>query len=135
MEVTIEVDTRAAVAQLSRTSDNIDRALLAGMTDATVLLVNQMRVYPPQRTGSAYKRTNTLKGSWQRYVDNDGADLVGRVVSNSNVAPYNRFVQDATMQSRVHAGRWTNTAQNVAERSTAQINEMFANRIRAAIGG
>ena len=120
-------------ALLDQTPARIDRALRAGMTDATVLLVNQMRTYPPRRPGSSYRRTNTLKGSWARRIDGSGADIVGHVESNGNVAPYNRLVQDRTRQARPHVGRWR-TAQDVSERSTRQINDMFASRIRAAIG-
>ena len=133
MEVTITVEDRQVRALLDQTPARIDRALRAGMTDATVLLVNQMRTYPPQRPGSSYRRTNTLKGSWARRIDGSGADIVGHVESNGNVAPYNRLVQDRTRQATVHRGRWQ-TAQEVSERSARQINDMFASRIRAAIG-
>lgn len=133
MQVDITVDARQARALLDQTPERINRALRAGMTDATVLLVNQLRTYPPQRPGSAYKRTNTLKGSWNRRIEGSGSDMVGHVESNGNAAPYNRLVQDRTRQARVHRGRWQ-TAQDVAERSTSQINSMFEARIRAAIG-
>lgn len=133
MEVEIVVQDAAVRRLLDRAPAQIDRALRAGMTDATVLLVNQMRTYPPQRPGSSYRRTNTLKGSWARRIDGSGADIVGHVESNGNVAPYNRLVQDRTRQARPHVGRWR-TAQDVSERSTRQINDMFASRIRAAIG-
>ena len=133
MEVTITVEDRQARALLSAAPDRVDRAMRAGMTDATVYVLRQMRIYPPQRVGSAYKRTNTLKGSWTRRLVGTGAELTGYVTSNGNVAPYNRLVQDRTRQARVHRGRWTNTAQDVAERSTRPINEMFQARIAAAL--
>lgn len=134
MEVSITIEDRQLRALLDQTPARIDRALRAGMTDATVHLINQMRTYPPQRTGSAYKRTNTLKGSWSRRIEGSGLEIVGHVESNGNVAPYNRLVQDRTRQAQVHRGRWTNTAQAVAERSGTAINEMFQARIRAALG-
>ena len=134
MEVFITVEHRQVRALLDQTPARIDRALRAGITDATVYLANQLRTYPPQRPGSAYKRTNTLKGSWSRRIEGTGADITGHVESNGNAAPYNRLVQDRTQQAAVHRGRWTNTAQTVAERSTGAINEMFAARIRAAVG-
>jgi hypothetical protein len=81
-----------------------------------------------------YKRTNTLYRSWQPVLRGEGADLTGGVVSSGQIAPYNRYVQDAAYQARIHQGRW-DTVQVIGERSTAQINEMFANRIRAATGG
>lgn len=133
MEVEVTVDDAAVRRLLERAPASINRALRAGMTDATVLVLRRMRTYPPQRVGSAYKRTNTLKGSWSRTVTGTGADIEGRVSSNGNAAPYNRLVQDSTQQARVHRGRWTNTAQAVARDSTAQINEMFRNRTDAAL--
>ena len=134
MEVDITVDDRAVRAMLDRAPAQIDRALRAAMDDATVYVLRQMQTYPPQRTGSAYKRTGTLGRSWSRRIDGSGADITGIVGSNANIAPYNRVVQDRTRQARVHRGRWANTAQTVSERSVRPINDMFAARIRAALG-
>ena len=134
MEVTIAVDDRAVRALLDRTPGRVNSAMRGAMTDATVYLLNQMRTYPPQRAGSAYKRTNMLKGSWSRRIEGSGADLTGIVSSNGDAAPYNRLVQDREQQARVHRGRWTNTAQDVAERSIGAVNSMFEVRLRAAIG-
>ena len=134
MEVTITVDDRAVRALLDRMPARVNSAMRGAMTDATVYLLNQMRTYPPQRAGSAYKRTNMLKGSWSRRIEGSGADLTGVVSSNGDAAPYNRLVQDREQQARVHRGRWTNTAQDVAERSIGAVNSMFEARLRAAIG-
>lgn len=122
---------------LQRGVRGVDRALQAAMTDATVYLLNQMRTYPPQRQGSAYKRTDTLKGSWSRepFRFDAGGTLVGRVVSNGNAAPYNRYVQDRDHQATIHRGLWTNTAQAVAERSGEHISAMFQARLDAIVGG
>jgi hypothetical protein len=133
-DVTITVNDTAVREMLSRAPAQIDRAFRGAMEDATVHLLEQMKTYPPQRAGSTYKRTNTLKGSWSRRITGRGVEISGVVGSNANVAPYNRLVQDATRQSRVHRGRWTNTVQAVSQRSARQINDMFANRIRAEIG-
>jgi hypothetical protein len=133
MEVTITVDDRQVRALLDQTPARIDRALRAGMTDATVHLLRQLRTYPPQRAGSAYKRTNTLKGSWSRRIEGRGLEMVGHVESNGNVAPYNRLVQDRTRQAQIHRTLWTNTAQGVSERSERAINDMFTARIQAAL--
>ncbi len=75
---------------LDRTPRELDRALRGGMTDAMVYLNRQMTTYPPQRTGSAYKRTGTLGRSWSWKIDGTGAEIVGRLGSNANIAPYNR---------------------------------------------
>ena len=135
MEASITIEDRQVRVLLAQTPERIQRAMLGGMTDATVYLVNQMRTYPPQRPGSRYVRTNTLKGSWNRFIEGNGVDLVGRVSSNGNIAPYNVYVQDRTRQAAPHRGVWTNTVQGVAERSAATVNAMFQARIQAATGG
>ena len=133
MEVEIVVQDAQVRALLDRAPAQVDRALRGAMTDATTWLQRQMQTYPPQRTGSAYRRTGTLGRSWARTVSDEAGAIVGRVTSSGNIAPYNRLVQDRTRQATVHRGRWQ-TAQDVAERSRGQINDMFAARIRAAIG-
>ncbi len=80
-----------------------------------------------------YVRTNTLKRSWHVTTSGSGIDIVGRIYSSGAEAPYNRYVQDADRQARVHQGRWTNTIQNVSERSADAVNEMFRSRIAAAL--
>lgn len=134
MEVTITVNDTDVREALARIPDRLDTAMRAAMTDATVLLLRDLRTYPPQRVGSAYKRTDTLKGSWSRDVQGSGTELVGRIASNGESAPYNIYVQDADQQARVHRGLWTNTVQAVAQRSAPAVNEMFRNRILAALG-
>lgn len=53
-----------------------------------------MSRYPPQRLRkSGYRRTGTLKRSWSHRVSAGGSRVEGIVGSNSNIAPYNRFVQ------------------------------------------
>ncbi len=50
--------------------------------------------YPPQRlTKTGYRRTGTLKRSWSFKVSATGNKLFAEVGSNSNIAPYNKFVQ------------------------------------------
>lgn len=134
MEVSITVDDAAVRAMLTRTPERIDRAMTAAMHDATTYLLRQIRPYPAPPAGSKYIRTGTLAKSWHiPPFEGSGADLVGRVQSSGQTAPYNRWVQDRTRQARVHQGRWQ-TAQTVAERGTRAINDMFANRISAALG-
>jgi len=134
MDVSLEVEIRQALATLGRVPTQVERALRGGMEDSTSYLERQLTTYPPKRPGSGYVRTDTLRGSWDTRIEGRGLEIVGTVFSNGNVAPYNRLVQDRTRQARVHRGRWTNTAQEVSERSRGQINDMFASRIRAAIG-
>ena len=50
--------------------------------------------YPAQRlTKSGYRRTGTLKRSWSSEVNVSSRRITGIVGSNSNIAPYNKFVQ------------------------------------------
>jgi hypothetical protein len=63
-----------------------------------------------------------------------GAELIGGVVSNGNIAPYNRYVQDATRQARIHQDRW-DTVQAIGRRSEREVQDIFAARIAAITGG
>ena len=93
-----------------------------------------MKEYPPTRPNQQYVRTNTLKRSWSREVVWRGADVTGRVGSNSDMAPYNREVQDAEVQGPLFRGRWQ-TVQSVARDEQRAIVRMFDERIREQIGG
>ena len=128
--VNIEIDSRQVRRMIDRAPQRVNRALRAAMDDSTILLLREMQTYPPQRPGSTYKRTGTLRRSWLRRVSNAGVGVTGEVVSSGNMAPYNRLVQDQTRQARVHRGRWTNTAQEVARRNERTIQRYFDRRLR-----
>ena len=65
--------------------------------------------YPPQRlTASGYVRTNTLKRSWSFKVSNQVRRITGTVGSNSNIAPYNKFVQGKRQRRLFRAAGWSN---------------------------
>jgi len=132
MEVTITLDDSAVQSQLNAAPNQIRRALVAGLNDASALLLEDLKTYPQQRSGTTYRRTNTLKRSWTREIKPE--QLAARVGSNANVAPYNRYVQDEAMQARVHHGRWNNTVQATSRNRQQQINDMFAARLRQFIG-
>ena len=132
--VTIEIESRQVIGYLQRAPVRINRAMRAAMEDATVLIHRQMQTYPPQRAGSTYKRTNTLRASWFRRISGQGNEIVGEVVSSGNTAPYNRLVQDADRQAAVHRGRWTNTAQEVQRRTAPTIQRYFDRRLREEFG-
>jgi len=129
--VTIEIESRQVIGYLQQAPVRINRAMRAAMEDATVLIHRQMQTYPPQRAGSTYKRTNTLRASWFRPpISGQGNEITGEVVSSGNTAPYNRLVQDLTRQARLHRGRWSNTAQEVARRNERTIQRYFDRRLR-----
>ena len=128
--VTIQIDSRETRLMLLRAPSRIDRALRAAMEDSTTLLLREQQTYPTQRTGTAYKRTGTLRRSWSRRVSREGTAIVGTVGSSGNTAPYNRYVQDQTQQASIHRGRWTNTAQETARRNESTIQRYFDRRLR-----
>ena len=132
--VTIEIESRQVIGYLQQAPVRINRAMRAAMEDATVLIHRQMQTYPPQRAGSTYKRTNTLRASWFRRISGQGNEITGEVVSSGNTAPYNRLVQDADRQAAVHRGRWTNTAQEVQRRTAPTIQRYFDRRLREEFG-
>ena len=132
--VTIEIESRQVIGYLQQAPVRINRAMRAAMEDATVLIHRQMQTYPPQRAGSTYKRTNTLRASWFRRISGQGNEITGEVVSSGDTAPYNRLVQDADRQAAVHRGRWTNTAQEVQRRTAPTIQRYFDRRLREEFG-
>ena len=138
--VTIEIESRQVIGYLQQAPVRINRAMRAAMEDATVLIHRQMQTYPPQRAGSTYKRTNTLRASWFRRISGQGNEITGEVVSSGNMTgtrdggSYNRLVQDADRQAAVHRGRWTNTAQEVQRRTPPTIQRYFDRRLREEFG-
>ena len=133
--VTIEIESRQVIGYLQQAPVRINRAMRAAMEDATVLIHRQMQTYPPQRAGSTYKRTNTLRASWFRPpISGQGNEITGEVVSSGNTSPYNRLVQDQTQQASIHRGRWSNTVQEVQRRTTPTIQRYFDRRLREEFG-
>lgn len=131
MDVRIVVDDQDVVSMFTRVQANINRGLRLAMSDATILLLRDLRTYPPKPAASSYKRTGTLRRSWSREVQGEGIHLVGIVGSNANVEPYNRVVQDEGEQGRVHRGRWL-TVQGVSRQRSEAIRRMFADRLAEA---
>lgn len=131
-EITVEIDATAALEMLRTMPDRIDRAMRGAMTDSTILLMREMKAYPPPPPNSSYKRTGTLGRSWSRRVEGRGMEVTGTVGSNGNMAPYNRYVQDGEYQAQMHQGRWT-TIQDAAERNQDAIQGFFESRIAAEL--
>jgi hypothetical protein len=132
MELTITINDASVRAMLNGTPAQINRALVAGLNDASALLLGDLKEYPEQHSNSTYRRTRDLAKSWTR--DLGTAKLQARVGSNPNVAPYNVWVQNEPTQARVHRGRWGNTIQAVTRNRQQQINDMFASRLRQFVG-
>lgn len=153
--VTITIDSREVVALLNRAPERINRALRAAMDDSVDLLHRDMITYPARhsrkpnpgefvserqrrfvmasirdgRIKFPFKRTNTLKNSWQKRITGTGTSITGEVVSSGATAPYNRLVQDRDRQARMHQGNWA-TVQTVTERRRTTIQRYFDRRLR-----
>ena len=125
------INDSAANALFSRAPGVVGVALRGAVEDGTTYVLYKIRRYPPQRPGSSYRRTNTLKRSWSRRIEGRGLEIRGIVASNGNMAPYNRTVQDRDRQARIHRGRWQ-TAQSVSEATQPVVQRMVMNRLRAA---
>jgi len=128
-EITVTVDSRHVRAMLNGAPGRMTRAMRAAAEDSTALLLRVVREYPPKSNSQTYKRTGTLGRSWSRSVQGSGLEVIGRVTSSGNIAPYNRLVQDRTMQARVHRGRWQ-TAQGVAAQNAGRVQSFFDRRLR-----
>lgn len=160
-DVSITINTAEVERRLNATPAQIRIANRQAMEDTMTLLLRDQRTYPvkpppiqgPQlrpvrfttregvsvsfiaRAPKQYRRTNTLQKSWSRKIVESGDSIRGRVGSNPNVAPYNRYVQDEAMQARIHAGRWTNTVQGTVRTRQATIQGFFEERLRRAVEG
>lgn len=129
--VSITIDDSEVRSMLNRMPERIEWAMRAAMNDSTSLLLRDMKNYPTQVPGTEYRRTGTLGGSWTKEITGAGLNITGRVGSNANEAPYNRYVQDDTLQARVHQGRWQ-TVQSVTKERENTVRGFFETRIRQA---
>lgn len=136
MNISITIDN-GQIQRLMRTFPvRAQRALAAGMTDATLYLQRLLMDYPAQRRLSTYKRTNTLKRSWlqsdsRRVRPTSGGGVEGGVYSNANIAPYNRMVQDTDRQATIHRVVWRgHTVQAIAAAKERDVQRMFEMRLQ-----
>lgn len=134
-EISISIDSKAASDLFQRMPQRVEAAILGTMEDSASMFLATMKRYPTQRPGSTYKRTGTLMRSWSsRPATRFSGGWQKIIGSNSNIAPYNRYVQDRDRQARIHRGRWQ-TAQDVAEQSYSQVQRFADQRFRAALEG
>ena len=134
-DVSIAIDGDKVIRRLNATPRQINIANRQAMEDSMVLLLRDQRTYPRPPANTTYKRTLALQKSWS-YEIKQGVDTIrGRVGSNPNTAPYNRYVQDEAMQARVHAQRWTNTIQGTLRARQTTIEGFFEERLRRAVAG
>ena len=131
--VTVTVNDADVRRALSSAGKGVDRALRLGTNDAVSMLVQDQQAYPPPPAGSRYVRRNDLKRSWSGKTIKIANGWRGIIGSNSNIAPYNRRVQDVVLQAEIHQGRWRNTIQGTVHRRGPKINQMYANRLRQGV--
>lgn len=131
--ISLDVQSGAALRLLREAPDGLATALDGTVNDASALMLRELRTYPPAPRNSTYKRTKTLDRSWSRRFSGSGLDRSVVIGSNENIAPYNRRVQDAEKQARVHRSRWRNTVQGVAERNERNVANMLEERSQAEI--
>lgn len=133
MELSIELDDSGVDRLFARAPHELTRAIELATDDAQNLLLREMRLYPPKTRSRTYVRTETLKRSWhKRPIRRDGFQIIGEVVSSGMTAPYNVFVQQASMQAVQHRGRWPTEAA-VAERTRPYVVGFYRIRIQRAV--
>jgi hypothetical protein len=131
--ISVDIQSAAALRLLTSAPAGLARALDGTLNDASALMLRELRTYPPQRAGSTYIRRKMLDRSWSRQFSGSGLERSVVVGSNENIAPYNREVQDAERQAKVHKGRWRNTVQAVAKNNERHIGNMLEDRVQAEI--
>ena len=104
-------------------------ALRAPMQRAVHRLQAAMASYPPQRSGSTYRRTGTLGRRWTTRISESGQGITGKVGNNTAYGP---FVQSEMFQASVHRGRWQTDSQ-VLEQEQAAIVADFERAIENAL--
>ena len=109
MRMTITVKNLDAVQRKLANLDRIDY-LKAVANEGGRILQNEMQRYPPEPSGSTYRRTHILHKGWRTKVSGDSGGWLAVVGNRVKYAPY---VQDANRQAEVHQGRWQ-TIQSVA---------------------
>ncbi len=93
-----------------------------------------MAQYPPAPAGSTYIRTRTLGRSWTNRVRDEGSKIVGTVGSNSNMAPYNRWVQGPDdLRARQHVRIGWIGIDELADQMEAILPEVMQEEINQTI--
>lgn len=108
-----------------------NEALRRAMARSVERLRNRMADYPPQRTGSSYRRTGTLGRRWTTRIEALSTGVRGRVGNNTRYGP---FVQSHAFQATVHRGRWQ-TDQQVLERELETIEGYFREEVQRSLDG
>lgn len=115
--------------------DKLLEAIHKGVRDTVVEGQRFIADYPPQSlTKTGYRRTNALKRSWSHSVKKDGNRIEGIVGSNSNMAPYNRWVQGNSEDQvpMFAAAGWRGIA-DLKEKMQTELSTRCQRQIRKAL--
>lgn len=127
-EVRIDIEgLDELLREIDRLKDDLHDILGAATDDALALLLGRMQTYPAPR--GSYQRTGNLRNSWRKEAVGSG-DVLGFVVSDPGIAPYNRYVQSRASQAWMHRGRWQ-TAEDVAEQEEEKVTAMLRQALAA----
>jgi hypothetical protein len=102
------------------------------ITESVIHVEGKMKVYPPQRSGTKYRRTGTLGRRWTHEVSEGGDEIRGVVGNNTSYGPY---VQSQQFQAKVHHGFWQNTDENVIRDEQDTIVSFFDHAVEDALNG
>ena len=134
-DISIFINADATLRYFDRMPHRLDEAIRGMLTDSSTHFLALMKRYPPTRPSQRYVRTGTLGRSWHTTsVTRTSNGWSTRTGSSGAMAPYNRRVQDRTMQGRHFRGRWL-TAQDAVEQQASQVQRFADARIRAALAG
>ena len=117
------------VGELSKRLENVaDGAYLkVALTGAGVDLTSKARQYPPVPSGSAYKRTNKLRNSWDFRISDDNQVL--SIGTHKGSVPYAPYVMGRDEQVTFHAWHGWKTIEGIIQvnidRITARIKEQL----------
>lgn len=75
------------------------RVFVPPMQRSVLRLQRPLQTYPPQPSGSKYKRTGTLGRKWTVRVTTTANSITGKVGNNTRYGP---FVQSERFQTRIH---------------------------------
>jgi len=103
----------------------------SGMASIGVELVGKAQQYPPIPDGSTYRRTNKLRNSWTFEINDDG-DAV-KIGSSESAVPYNRYVMDRDMQTKIHAWHGWKTIQGILQMNQERVTEILRAFLQRAL--
>ena len=131
MELIIETNAAEVAEELLRRGLDVLQVLEGPLDRGAFRIEAALKVYPPPRSGSTYRRTGTLGRRWTTRPIRE-ADTVGREVGNNT--RYAPFVQSDEFQAYMHRGVWQTDA-DVLRREGPAIVRDIDDTLSDAVGG